>query len=54
MFEALAQAVEELEVPADPCALTEVWALVDRLSAKATMAGRATPGRPGRAVRGAG
>ena len=41
MFEALAQAVEELEVPADPSALTEVWALVDRLTAKATMAAAA-------------
>ena len=38
MFGALAQAVEELEVPVDPSALTEVWALVDRLTAKATLA----------------
>ena len=41
MFEALERAVEELEVPADPAALTQVWALVDRLTAKATMAAAA-------------
>ena len=41
MFEALARAVEELEVPSDPSALAEVWALVDRLTAKATMAAAA-------------
>ncbi len=41
MFEALARAVEELEVPADSAALAQVWALVDRLTAKATMAAAA-------------
>ena len=38
MFDALADAVEELEVPADSAALATVWGLIDRLTAKATMA----------------
>ena len=38
MFEGLAQAVEELEVPVDGGALTRVWGLIDRLTAKATAA----------------
>lgn len=38
MFESLTEAVEGLEVPADPAALSEVWGLVDRLTAKATVA----------------
>jgi len=41
VFEGLAQAVEELEIPVDSAALTEVWGLVDRLTAKATMASAA-------------
>ena len=41
MFEALAQAVEELEVPVDPAALVGVWGLIDRLTAEATMAAAA-------------
>lgn len=41
MFEALARAVEELEVPTERPALAEVWALLDRLTAKATMAAAA-------------
>jgi hypothetical protein len=41
MFEALASAVAEVEVPVDAAALVEVWGLVDRLTAKATMASAA-------------
>jgi hypothetical protein len=41
MFEALASAVAEVEVPVDAAALAEVWGLVDRLTAKATMASAA-------------
>jgi hypothetical protein len=41
MFERLALAVEEVEVPVDGAALTRLWGLVDRLTAKATMAGAA-------------
>jgi hypothetical protein len=44
MFERLASAVAEVEVPVDAAALVEVWGLVDRLTAKATMAPpRSTP-----------
>ena len=38
MFERLAQAVTDLEVPADAAALVEGWRLLDRLTAKLTMA----------------
>lgn len=38
MFEVLAEAIEELEVPADSVALTEGFPLLDRLTAKLTVA----------------
>lgn len=38
MFEGLAEAVEELEIPIDPAALAQVLRLQDRLTAKVTMA----------------
>ena len=38
MFERLAEAIEEVEVPVDAAALVEVWQLVDRLTAKASAA----------------
>ena len=41
MFEALASAVAEVEVPADAAALVEAWALLDRFTAKVTMASAA-------------
>jgi hypothetical protein len=41
MFERLASAVAEVEIPVDAAALVEVWDLVDRLTAKATMASAA-------------
>ena len=41
MFEQLASAVAEVEVPVDAAALVEVWDLVDRLTAKATVASAA-------------
>ena len=41
MFERLASAVAEVEVPVDAAALVEVWGLVDRLTAKATAASAA-------------
>ena len=41
MFERLASAVAEVEVPVDAAALVEGWALVDRLTAKMTAASAA-------------
>ena len=38
MFEALAQAIDEVEIPVDSPALVEAFRLLDRLQAKATMA----------------
>lgn len=41
VFEELATAVDEVEVPVDAAALVEVLGLIDRLTAKATMASAA-------------
>ena len=38
MFEVLARAIDEVEIPVDGAALSDVWGLVDRLTARATMA----------------